>query len=122
MAFKRKFNKFKRVSGSQLWAFTVKTNLKNGKKADSKTYEKYFRNLYKLSEVLTYCGEVDSKNILHYHGVIRIPNGFFRKNLCVKGYYTYLKRIFNVREWVDYCYKNDIYYCFEEIKRCVMPI
>lgn len=118
MASVKKVNKFVKRAGTELWAFTVKTNLKNGKNADEKTYEKFFRVLHQLSEVITYCGEVDSKLILHYHGVIRIRSNFYRKSLCVKGYYLYLKRIYRLRNWVDYCFKNNVMYCFEKMKKC----
>jgi len=117
---KLKLNKFKKITGSQLWAFTVKTNQKDGKKADEKSYEPFFKILYQLSEVIVSCGEIDSRNILHYHGVIRIPSNFYRKNLRVKGYYLYLKRIFKLREWVDYCFKNNVLYCFEKMKECLL--
>ncbi len=119
LPFKRKFNKFKRVKGTELWCFSCKVNTKNGKKAEAKSYERFIRNLYRLSQVLTICGEVDSKNILHYHGCIRLRTNYYRKNLCVTGYYTHFKRVNNLIGWIDYCHKNDIFYCFEEIKRAL---
>lgn len=110
-----KVNTFRRVLGYSLWAFTVKIN-KNGKQADEKSYEPFFKVLHNLCEVIVYCGEIDTKNILHYHGVIRIPDNFYRKNICVEGYHIYLKKIFNLRAWVDYCFKNNVLYCFENMK------
>ncbi len=114
-----KFDKFKNKKYTRLWAFTVKVH-KDGKKADEKSYEKFFNILYQLSEVIAYCGEIDSKGILHYHGVIRLSSEFYRKNLRVKGYHLYLKRIHNLRGWVDYCFKNNVLYCFETMKNCLI--
>ncbi len=90
---------------TELWSFTVKI-LKNPGKAEAKHYEPFFKILYQLSEVVTYCGETDSKGVLHYHGVIRIPVNFYRKNLRIKGYHLYLKRIYNLQRWIDYCFKS----------------
>ncbi len=115
-----KFNKFRKVSGTELWAFTVKKLGKNPKDFDEKSYEEFFKVLYNLSEVVTRCGEIDTKNILHYHGVIRITTGFYRNQLRVKGYHLYLKRIFKLRGWVDYCFKNNVLYCFEKMKDCLL--
>ncbi len=90
---------------TELWSFTVKI-LKDPVKADQKSYEPFFKILYNLSEVVTYCGETDSKGVLHYHGVIRLPVNFYRKNLRIKGYHLYLKRIYNLQRWIDYCFKS----------------
>ncbi len=113
-------NKFARRKGTELWAFTVKKLGKRNKGIDEKAYEPFFKILYQLSEVIVSCGEVDSKSILHYHGVIRIKANFYRKNLRVKGYHLYLKRIYRLRNWVDYCFKNNVMYCFESMKNCLL--
>ncbi len=113
-------NKFAKRKGTELWAFTVKKLGKRNKGIDEKAYEPFFKILYQLSEVIVMCGEVDSKAILHYHGVIRIRSNFFRKNLRVKGYHLYLKRIYKLRNWVDYCFKNNVMYCFEQMKVCLL--
>jgi len=98
--------KDKNISHTELWAFTVKT-LGTAKTVDEKDYEPFFKVLYKLSEVVTLCGEVDSKGVLHYHGVIRLDSNFYRKNLRVEGYHLYLKRIYNLLKWMNYIFKND---------------
>jgi len=115
-----KFNKFKKRPGSELWAFTVKKLGKNPKEYDEKSYESFFKVLYQLSEVVVMCGEIDGKAVLHYHGVIRIGSNFYRKNLRVKGYHLYLKRIYRLRQWVNYCFKNNVLYCFEKMKDCLI--
>ncbi len=101
-----KFYSFDQTSEKyRLWAFTVKV-LSRKEIVDEKSYEPFFKVLYQLSEVVTMCGEVDSKGILHYHGVIRLADNFYRKNLRVKGYHLYLKRINNLLGWIKYCLKN----------------
>ena len=110
-----KINIFRKIQGTELYAFTVKI-LKNPKNADEKSYEPFFKVLYTLTSVLCFCGEADSRSILHYHGVIRIPFNFYRKSLCIKGFHLKLKKIYNLYGWVEYCFKNDIYHCFENVK------
>ncbi len=117
------FNKFKQTKLSHLYAFTVKINgirVKDYQTIDAKSYQPFFNILYQLSEVITYCGEVDNKGLLHYHGVIRIKTNFYRKNLRVKGYHLYIKRIYRLRYWVDYCFKNNVLYDFDNIKKCLV--
>ncbi len=102
--------------GTELWAFTCKILRYPRNGGSEKDYEPFFKLLYRLTNVIIYCGEVDSKGKLHYHGVIRIQNNFYRKDLRIKGYHLYLKRVYRLRDWVDYCFKNNVLYCFEEMK------
>lgn len=118
---KPQINIFRKIQGTELYAFTVKI-LKNPKVADQVSYEPFLKNLYSLSSVLCICGELDSRKVLHYHGVIRITTGFYRKNLIVKNFHLYLRKVFDVNGWVDYCFKNDIYHCFESIKLALPQI
>ncbi len=104
---------FRKTPGKELYAFTVKI-LKNPKKADEKDYEPFFKLFYLNAKVLSCVGEADPKGVLHYHGVIRIPKKYYRKGLIVKGYHLKLVKIYDVAGWINYCYKNDIYHCFEE--------
>ncbi len=103
---KLQFNFSPEEKYQELWSFTVKI-LKNPLKADEKSYEPFFKVLYNLSKVVTYCGETDSQGILHYHGVIELAPNFYRKNLRVKGYHLYLTRIYDLQKWINYCFKND---------------
>jgi len=91
----------------ELWAFTVKILKTKNCIITHKSYEPFFKVLYQLSKVITYCGEIDSKAVLHYHGVIQLDPNFYRKNLRVKGYHLYLERISDLSKWVKYCFKND---------------
>ncbi len=107
---------FGQVKGTELYAFTVKV-LKSPKDATELRYESFFKVLFSLSDVLCYCGELDTKGVLHYHGVIRIKKNFYRNSLRVKGFHIYLKPIFNIVGWVNYCYKNEILHCWENLKK-----
>jgi len=111
-----KIDIFSAIKGTELYCFTVKI-LKEPKKATEIHYEPFFKVLFSLSDVLCYCGEADPKGILHYHGVIRIKKNFYRKSLCVRGFHVYLTPCFNVYGWFDYCFKNDILHCFENMKK-----
>ncbi len=116
-----KINIFRKIQGTELYAFTVKI-LKDPKTADQSSYEPFIKNLYNLSSVLCICGELDSRKILHYHGTIRIPVKFYRKNLCVPNFHLKLKKCYNIYGWINYCFKNDIYHCFESIKLALPSI
>ncbi len=97
---------FGKSGNTRLWALTVKF-LSRKKEVTAESYEPFFKVLYQLSEVVTMCGEADSKGVLHYHGVIRLADNFYRKNLRIKGYHLYLKRIYNLAEWIKYTMKED---------------
>lgn len=103
---------FRTVSGTELYAITVKV-LKDPKNADEKAYEPFFKTLYHLTEVVLICSEKDMHGRLHYHGVIRIKTKFFRKSICLRGFHVKLVKIYNAGGWLTYCFKNDIYSCFE---------
>ncbi len=111
-------NKFSPRKGRKLFAFTVKV-LKRSTPIDESSYEKFFSNLYKYSNVWCYCGEEDTKSVLHYHGVIEIKNSLKMNKLRVKGYHIYFKRCFNYKQWMDYCFKNNIYYCWSGLEHAL---
>ncbi len=104
------------VKGTELYAFTVK-KLKLKKDITERDYESFFKILFSLSDVLCYCGELDSHGLLHYHGVIRIKKNFYRKNLRVTGFHLFIKPIYNLFGWFTYCFKNDILHCWEHMKK-----
>ncbi len=101
----------------ELWAFTVKILKVKNKNITQKDYGPFFKVLYNLSRIITYCGEVDSKGILHYHGVIELSPKFYRKNLGVKGYHIRLTRIYDLQKWIEYCFKNNFEVQYEQMLR-----
>ena len=114
-----KINIYRKIQGTELYAFTVKIT-KNPKNADEKNYEPFFKTFYNLADVLCISGEADTKGLLHYHGIIRIKIGFYRKNLYMNGFHLRLKKIFNLSGWIKYCFKYAIMYSFEDNKRAKM--
>ncbi len=93
----------------KLYAFSVKV-LHNSKKADEKTYEPFFNNLFARTQVICYCPEISPHEVLHYHGAIKVRKSFNLKLIRVKGFHLYLKVCYNFKNWADYCFKNNIYY------------
>ncbi len=112
-------SKFSPRKNRKLFAFTVKI-LKRSKHIDEKQYERFFTNLYKHCDVWCYCSEEDSKLILHYHGVIEVKNSVNMQRLRVKGYHIYFKRCYNYKNWLDYCFKNNIYYCWNGLEHAII--
>ncbi len=87
------------------FAFSVKLTGKNNK-IDQKDYEPFFKRLYSLGKNIFKIAELDSKNRLHYHGVVGFVPGFYKKKLHVKGFHWKLVSIWNMHNWMSYCYKN----------------
>ncbi len=113
------YNKFEPGKNKRLFAFTVKL-LKRSVCIDEKQYEKFFSNLYKHCDVWCYCSEEDSKHVLHYHGVIEVSNKLKMNKLRIKGYHIYFKRCYNYKNWLNYCFKNNIYYCWNGFEHALI--
>ncbi len=103
------------TKGYLVYAFTVKVT-HNLKSATEKSYERFFNNLFARVEVICYCGEFSPREVLHYHGSIRFRTHFNRKKLRIKGYHLYLEPVRNFQAWTNYCFKNNILYCWEKFK------
>lgn len=83
------------------FAYTVKTL------GDITTYEPFFDRLNKFSIKVEYkVSELDSKGKLHYHGILYLDKGFFRKRLCVKGYHIKLDELYDRAGWIKYILKD----------------
>lgn len=52
--------------------------------------------------------ERDSHNKLHYHGVMIIKKGFYRKRLECQGYHLKLEEIYDMDGWFRYITKDQI--------------
>lgn len=51
-------------------------------------------------------GERDPKGKFHYHGLLDLPNGFFRKKLVTKGNNLHLREFIPGDSWENYCKKD----------------
>lgn len=79
---------------------------KNASGIDASTYEPFFKNLYIHARKVFMLAELSRRNILHYHGVIHLPIGFFKRRLVVKGFHFKIETIWNMRGWLTYVYKD----------------
>lgn len=97
MSIEIKKNNFK------VFTYTVKAL---GKDLDP-DYKKVFDKLNQHNVDIHYIqGERDDKGKFHYHGLINLPNGFFRKKLIVQGFNMKLEEFYPGDEWKKYAYKD----------------
>lgn len=74
------------------WAFTVKNNMSSRKESYDEIWaqwEKYFPQVY----VTTRTYEFDAKSRLHYHGIVRLSNNFYRGKLSREGFHLHLQEL-----------------------------
>lgn len=89
-------------SDTTAYGYTVSDN-----RVDVTDYQPWFDKVDKLGcRVVTKCAEHDSKSRLHYHGVILIKKGFFRKRLMMPGLHVKLVEIYDREGWDLYCNKQ----------------
>lgn len=88
-------------SSTVAYGFTVKDN-----RVDTTDYRSFFERCEKMGCPITHkYSELDSKGKLHYHGIINIPKGFYRKRLMVDGLHLKLVELFDHEGWLKYCQK-----------------
>lgn len=105
--FKSSANFTINTSDSIPFAYTVKklnSALDFPKESD---YEPFFSKLAKFNIPVEYkVAEQDSKNHLHYHGIMYLKKGFFRKRLVVKGIHLKLDEVYDRAGWLKYISKD----------------
>lgn len=90
------------------FAYTLKIN--SSVLPTATDYDTFFTKCSKFKIEVEYkVSELDKSGRLHYHGIIYIPKGFFRKRLCCDGMHIKLKEITNKEGWIDYIHK-DVYW------------
>ncbi len=88
-------------STKMAFAFTVKTL------TSEINYDAFFKKLSKLSIKVEYkISELDSKGKLHYHGILYLDKGFYRKRICVTGYHVKLVELHDRQGWLKYIHKD----------------
>lgn len=91
-------------SNLKAFAYTIKPL---SKELMNDECDAFFDNLDRLKIKVEYkISERDSKGKLHYHGVILLPNGFYRKRLVVHGYSIKLVEMFDKAGWLKYIHKD----------------
>lgn len=89
------------------FAYTIKDNRGRTSDITEETYKPFFDTLKRYKIKCEYkVAEYDKKNRLHYHGIIYLRKGFYRKKICVKGLHVKLKEIYNKEGWEDYIHKD----------------
>lgn len=85
------------------FAYTVKSNCKE---LDA-NYDPFFDKLKKFKITIEYnISERDSKGKVHYHGILYLKKGFYRKRLVTKGFRLLLKEITDRAGWIKYIHKD----------------
>lgn len=70
-------------------------------------YKKFFDRLSNFGIEIEYkVGETGKQKKFHYHGILYLEKGFFRKKLCLQGYHLKLKPIYNKKGWLRYIHKD----------------
>jgi hypothetical protein len=60
--------------------------------------------------IIDFAYEFDPHGKLHYHGIIELPKGFYRKKLVVRGYHMNLTKLQSqdsIRRATSYIHKDD---------------
>lgn len=87
------------------FAYTVKTL--GPSTVTSNDYVPFFRRLEALGVEVEYkIDELDSKGKLHYHGIIYLKKGFYRKRVSLKGFHVKLEELYNKAGWLKYIHKD----------------
>lgn len=92
---------------SKAYSYTIK-------KVDRRTpttnasYEKWFTFLEKHTTIEFKCRELDSKNVIHYHGIFHCPKRFYVKRLSRKGYHIQIEELYSKKVWVKYIQKDQL--------------
>lgn len=95
-----RFEQYK--SDRTAWAFTVKDV-----RADSTDYSPFFTRAEQFGcEIECKYKELDSKGKVHYHGIMLIPKGFFRKRLMQQGIHLKLDELYDRAGWMKYITKD----------------
>lgn len=95
------------------FAYTVK--ILKGNTATKQDYAPFFNKLEKLGIPVEYkIAEKDSKGKLHFHGILYLKKGFFRKRICVKGIHVKLEELYDRKGWLKYIHKDVMYHPLEQ--------
>lgn len=92
---------------TQSWAFTISDTTKEHKyaKTDYKLFwercEQFGLRIEQREQEIG-----PNKGVPHYHGIIEIPKGFYRKKLMMKGLHLKLEELYNKRGWMKYINKT----------------
>lgn len=104
-------------SVSTAYGYTIKDN-----RSETTDYQSWFDKADKMGcKFETKHAEYGSSNKLHYHGIVQIPKGFYRKRLMQKGLHLKLEELFDRAGWEQYCKKEEVEPLTPVEERIVVP-
>lgn len=91
------------------YAFTIKKMLGSPEMTVESDYRTIMKS-WKIEglKIPIYSYENDTRGRLHIHGIVLIPEGYYRKNLITRGFSLKLVEIHNFAGWLDYLGKDRI--------------
>lgn len=92
-------------SDKTLYGFTIKSTSGHKRSDYTPIFSKWEDNKQNV-EMVTKHLEYGKHDYLHYHGIITIKKGFYRKRLEMKGYHIKLVEVFDIKGWVKYITKE----------------
>lgn len=95
------------ISTSNMIAFAYTVKALGAFDIATSAYEPFFNRLDKLGIQVEYkVSENDSLGKLHFHGIMYLPKGFYRKRIMVNGFHIKLKEVTNKTGWIKYIHKD----------------
>jgi hypothetical protein len=95
------------------YAYTIKS-LGSELEAD---YEPFFKKLDYFKITVEYkIKEFDKSGKSHYHGILYLPKGFFRKRIILKGFHLKLEELYNKAGWIRYIHKDIKWEDYEDME------
>lgn len=95
------------------YAYTIKSL---GDELDA-DYDPFFKKLSYFNISVEYkVKEFDKFGKSHYHGIIYLPKGFFRKRIIVKGFHLKLEELYNREGWIRYIHKDVKWEDYEDLE------
>lgn len=102
-------------SQSLAFAYTIKKLNKTNQPPSQGDYDVFFKKLSKFNITVEYkISELDSKGHIHYHGILYLDKGFYRRKLMIKGFHMKLDEIYDKSGWVKYIHKDCKYAHMEQ--------
>lgn len=95
------------------FAYTVKTlGASDCTEAD---YAPFFDKIAKFGITCEYkIPEKDKNGKLHYHGILYLKKGFFRKRIMCKLFHIKLVELYDRKGWMKYIHKDVAYHHLEQ--------
>lgn len=95
------------ISTSSTIAFAYTIKILGTRDVTTADYDPFFTRLNKLSINVEYkVSEKDKLGKVHYHGIMYLSKGFYRKRIMINGYHIKLKEVTDKEGWLRYIHKD----------------